>query len=197
MGNPDCEPKGREGMEDVEGFRNFISEIASTGASTQINAEDIAIGNDSDAASIFRSCVAHEELLRRVMSMAPCDLTRTEMSILTTLNAVGPLAMTPLSQCIAVSKEQASRAVKPLVDLGYVERHHSEKNRRVVMVQLTEEGTSFLDELMDDALASLDELLGPLSDEERDVLISASTTGCDLINKALEPKRNLYEIEDE
>lgn len=194
MEDPQQDQVSEEMIGDAEKVKSVLEEVASAGAATKICADEVALGDESDPASIFRSCVAHEELLRRVMAMAPCDLTRTEMSIVVTLNAVGPLAMTPLSQCIAVSKEQASRAVKPLVARGYVERRHSEENRRIVVVQLTDEGTAFLDGLMERALSSLEELIEPLSDEERSRLVGCSDESGELINKALEPKRNLYSI---
>ena len=63
-----------------------------------------------------------------------------------------------------------------------------------MVVQLTDEGTAFLDGLMERALSSLEELIEPLSDEERSRLVGCSDESGELINKALEPKRNLYSI---
>lgn len=164
-------------------------------AASQFRADELEPEDGGDLAEIFRSCVSHEEVLRRVMALAPCDLTRTEMNAVITLNAVGELAMTPLSECIGVSKEQASRAVKPLVERGYVERRRNENNRRVVTVQLTDAGREFLQGHMKRAHAALAELLAPLSAEERAELARLARGSNQLIDKALAPKRNPYEVE--
>ena len=145
-----------------------------------------------EATALFRSCVAHEELLRRIMALAPCNLTRTEMDIIVTLDAVGPLAMTPLSECVGVSKEHASRAVKSLVKREYIQRQRDEANRRVITVQLTGEGTLFLQRLMQDALVALENLLAPLTIEQQKQLASLSHQADELICKALASKRNPY-----
>lgn len=164
-------------------------------AVSQIHVETVMPSNTGGFADVFRSCVSHEEMLRRVIAMAPADFTRTEMNIMVMLNAVGPLAMTPLSECLAVSKEQVSRAVKPLVKRGYVERRRSEKNRRVVTVRLTEEGSRFLDGHMKNALAAMENLLEPLSEEEYGRLVELSRESDSLLAKALEPRRNPYSVE--
>lgn len=181
--------------DETASLKTKVDAAAAAKAASQFHPEDVVPADADEVGAIFRSCVSHEELLRRVMVLAPCDFTRTEMNIMITLNAAGPLAMTPLSECIGVSKEQASRAVKPLVERGYVERRRSEKNRRIVTVRLTEEGSTFLDGHMHRAHAALDDLLSPLSAEERKELAACSTRGDELIAKALEPKRNPYETE--
>ena len=150
-------------------------------------------GPHDEARAIFRSCVFHEELMQRAKVSLPSDLTRTQMSLMTTLDALGPLAMTPLSECIAVPKEQASRSVKPLIERGLVERRRSERNHRVVVVKLTPAGASLLDEIMALNLAALDELLAPLSPEERSELARLCCESDRLIAKALAARRNPYE----
>lgn len=73
----------------------------------------------------------------RALAAAQGALTRTQVSIMTTQQTVGPLAMTPLAECIGVSQEQASHAIKPLIERELVQRQHHERNRRVVTVRLT------------------------------------------------------------
>ena len=143
---------------------------------------------------VFGSCVAHEELLRRVMALAPCELTRTEMDIMVTLDAVGPLAMTPLSESVGVSREQASRAGKALVERGLVRRERGRANKRVVTVRLSEEGAVFLQALKAAALEALDDVLAALTPEERGQLAQAALVGSRLIDKALAPRRDPYAL---
>ena len=152
-------------------------------------------GNDDDASVIFRSCVLHQELMCRSRLPLPDGITRTQMSILTTLDTFGAMAMTPLSECVDVSKEQASRAVKPLLDRGLVEGQRNDRNRRVVVVRLTAAGQAFLQELMTLNLASLEKELAPLSPEERAELARLSRESGRLISKVLESRHNPFAVD--
>ena len=85
-------------------------------------------------------------LMHRLMRVAfegePERFTKTQFYILTALYARETLTMTGLSELIGASKEQATRAVAPLADLGLVERSISSQNRTRVYVRLTETGRS-------------------------------------------------------
>lgn len=164
-------------------------------SSSRLHEAVLTLGGDDPMTAVFRSCVSHEELLRRMMAMTTCDFTRTEMNVMTTLFVNGPLAMTPLSECIGSSNEQASRAVKSLAEGGYVERRRGERDQRVIVAQLTEKGTGFLDGFLKQVLAALDELLEALPDEERDEFVQLSHRSDELLDKALESRRNPFPTE--
>lgn len=52
--------------------------------------------------------------------------------------------MSQLSSYLASSKEQATRAVSPLVKEEYVTRFRSDENRKMVYVKLTEKGNHLI-----------------------------------------------------
>lgn len=71
--------------------------------------------------------------------------TRTQLYILLALARYGNLTMTQVCGYISSSKEQATRAVAPLVDSGLVERYVDPANRTRIHIRLTPEGADFLD----------------------------------------------------
>ena len=151
-----------------------------------------ASADRSAASAIYRSCVAHEELLRRIVALVPCELTRTEMDIMITLDTVQRRAMTPLSECVGATKEHTSRAVKALEEAGYVQRRRDEANHRVVIAQLTPAGESFLRGISGKALEQLDDMLDVLPAQQRSELAELSRRADELLCTVLEPKRNPY-----
>lgn len=70
--------------------------------------------------------------------------TRTQLIIVYALAARGELNMSQIADFIGASKEQATRAVAPLVDAGMAERLIPENNRARVDIRLTEKGSGFM-----------------------------------------------------
>ena len=110
-------------------------------------------------------------------------LTRSHLYLMLVLLQHPLLNMTQLARSIAVSKEQASRAVALLVELGYVERVESPSNRRMVLVRLTEVGRAVLEEEPKGLKLRLHQRFQRLSPEEREGLNQAVSTLLDCMNK--------------
>ena len=70
--------------------------------------------------------------------------TKSQLLILLALNTQERLTMTQIAQYISSSNEQATRALAPLAEEGYVERSIDELNRTHVLVCLTEKGREYL-----------------------------------------------------
>lgn len=97
--------------------------------------------NISALFEIFPIC---QRLLLNSIDLHSIEFTRTQMLILFSLSSRDRLNMSQLSAYIASSKEQATRAVAPLVKHGFVERFRSEENRKKVYVQLTPKGEELI-----------------------------------------------------
>lgn len=103
-----------------------------------------------------------QKLLFNTIDLHSIALTRTQMFILFALSSHKSLNMSQISSYIASSKEQATRAVAPLVRYGYVQKFHMGDNRRKVYVCLTPQGRDFMEQeqrLVKDRLADKFELL--------------------------------------
>ncbi len=110
--------------------------------------------------------------------------TRTQIGIFTALASEGELTMKQVAKRISSSKEQATRAVAPLADAGYVERRTDPANRTRVYIHLTEEGNRLFDEhweiLQNNLSARLNETL---SAEEKASLCRVSAELVGLLEK--------------
>ena len=88
------------------------------------------------------------------------DLTKTQILILFALSGGRSLNMSQLSSYLASSKEQATRAVSPLVKDEYVTRFRSDENRKMVYVKLTEKGNQLILQEKDTFFCNILLLLG-------------------------------------
>jgi len=70
--------------------------------------------------------------------------TKTQLTIFAALTLRESLTMSQVSGYISSSKEQATRAVAPLVDEGLVERFVDPENRTKIHIRLTEKGMAYV-----------------------------------------------------
>jgi len=100
---------------------------------------------------------------------SPKDLgyTKTQYIIFTTLYTCENLTMSQVASYISSSKEQATRAVAPLVDDGLIERYVDPENRTKIHIRLTEKGMDFMAHHKKIFFKNVQELLKEhLSDDE-------------------------------
>ncbi len=71
--------------------------------------------------------------------------TKTQLIIFFALIFRDSLTMSQVAGFISSSKEQATRAVAPLVDEGYVERYIDPENRTHIHIRLTPKGIEFME----------------------------------------------------
>lgn len=108
-------------------------------------------------------------------------LTKAQADIMIGLSVMGPMSMTQVSEHIAASREQATRAVAPLVERGFVVKTRNPENRRVVTVELTEKGRRDFEEGRARIVEGLRERLDALPDEERERLLAACRVVVDVL----------------
>ncbi|MCR5825549.1 MAG: hypothetical protein K6G54_03185, partial [Oscillospiraceae bacterium] len=96
----------------------------------------------------------------------------------------GEMTMKRVARSIASSQEQATRAVAPLADAGYVERRTDPSNRTRVYVRLSESGRQLLEEkraMLTEGLSA--RLNAALSEEEKTAMYEASSCIIQLTEK--------------
>lgn len=110
--------------------------------------------------------------------------TKTQLFIFIILSLRGSLTMTEVAGYISSSREQATRAVAPLVDAGYVERYVDPGNRTRIHVRLTPAGRACWEERRENMYALIDQRLkASLSEEECRELEQAAATMIRLLKK--------------
>ncbi len=94
------------------------------------------------------------------------DVTIGQISLLHTLQEMGPLRATDLAHEIGLSASSMTGQIDRLEAEGYVVRHRSSEDRREVVVSLTPLAARVLGESQERMAEELDELFSALSDEE-------------------------------
>ncbi|MCG3418429.1 MarR family winged helix-turn-helix transcriptional regulator [Oceanobacillus jordanicus] len=98
------------------------------------------------------------------------SLDRSEYLILYELQKSGPLGINELAEQLMVSISTASRQVSNLEAKAYITRHADPKNRRISLLQITEEGKAALRKVQEARATGYDEILKGWSKEELEQL---------------------------
>ncbi len=103
---------------------------------------------------------------RRSSEAAPiCELTFPQLNAMHVVRERFEITIKDLAEVLQVSAPSASSMVDRLVNLGMLEREHSQKDRRVVLVRLSAEGDRNLYDQDDHMLRSIVVLLERLGPE--------------------------------
>ena len=108
-------------------------------------------------------------------SMAPpateIELSPQDGRALVTLSGRGPLTMTDFSEQLGVPLSTATRMVERLIEKGLAIRSRIEDDRRVVRVDLSEEGKKLNQKFLEHRRAISKAMLAPLTHGEREIFI--------------------------
>ncbi|MGI6204682.1 MAG: MarR family winged helix-turn-helix transcriptional regulator [Anaerovoracaceae bacterium] len=94
------------------------------------------------------------------------NLTKTQFRALFVVNAMPDITMSDLAEQIAISREQATRAVTPLVRRKLMIRDVDSLNRRQLKIRLSDEGRKFVYELVEEFIDTAEEKFEALSPDE-------------------------------
>ncbi|SIS60163.1 MarR family winged helix-turn-helix transcriptional regulator [Salimicrobium flavidum] len=125
------------------------------------------------------------ELVDRILSVLPAlpkklfgdiqpfqesDLHPTHVHILHIIEQEGAVPMKTVAQKLSIKKSNLTPLVRKLIEHGLLEKTKKAEDRRITLVQLTEEGTSFLRDKKRHMEDQLRERLDTLSAEDRQKL---------------------------
>lgn len=139
-----------------------------------------------ECTAIVQAFLAYQGLTKQAMVKNRSTFTKSQTMVLNLLSATDSLRMSAIAEHLAVSKEQASRAVKPLAEQGLVERHHDARDRKVVNVSLSAEGKAVVDGWHREYNEQLSRNLQRLSEGERNELVETSRRAVELLRHALD-----------
>ncbi|MEU9999826.1 winged helix DNA-binding protein [Streptomyces sp. NPDC050848] len=94
------------------------------------------------------------------------------LTVMAMVADLGPQMKTVLASRLDMNASDLVKIVNDLVKTGHLDCARDPADRRRVVVRLTAEGRSFLARLNADIASADDDILAPLSEEERDVLAS-------------------------
>src|SRR5688572_10671082 len=96
---------------------------------------------------------------------------KAEVKMVEILGSKGAMIMTELADRSALSLSTTTGFIDGLVEKGLVKRERSEKDRRIVQVELTSEGRSIYEQALEVRLRMVRGMLGALNKEEQEQFV--------------------------
>lgn len=109
------------------------------------------------------------------------SITPGGMFVLGSLKRHGTQSMSDIGKCLAMPKPHVTVIVDKLIEEGYVERQSDPKDRRIVNILLTERGLADFESIKLAISENLKIKLSALSDEEQNILVTASQQVKDIL----------------
>ena len=110
----------------------------------------------------------------QMTAMNERELNMSQMFVMAKLQECGPLNRTSLAKAVLVTNQAMTGITNKLVSEGLIERVYSEKNRRQIVVQLTQEGHSFMNAYFEHIYEAFAEMFAGCTQEEIDRINRAS-----------------------
>lgn len=129
--------------------------------------------NEDGVQRLFEIFTVSQRLVLKSLDYQGAHLTKHQLYLLIILAKKESLTMGQAASSLGCSKEQATRLVSALVEEGYVERLHSEENRKLVIIRLTKEGGEIIRKEKAIAKERLAKELGCLEEEEKDIFFQS------------------------
>lgn len=112
-----------------------------------------------------------QRIARRIRANAARDdVTEGQRSVLFALNGDGPLSLRELSEHEGVTPPSMNRTVNALVEAGLVTRATSQDDARMIELDLSSDGRTFVDETRRRRDAWFTRALETLTEEQRNIL---------------------------
>ncbi|MCI8442632.1 MAG: MarR family transcriptional regulator [Provencibacterium sp.] len=119
--------------------------------------------------------LTHEKLLKPYMDHFRETLSPMQLSVLGLLEAYGMMSMTELSEKLHTTRQQMTQIVARLFDIGVVERHPDERDRRLIKIRPTEKAQALLTEGARSFVREVLGMAGRLGEDEQQLLRAMET----------------------
>jgi len=123
-----------------------------------------------------------EKVQRRAIALYRATLTHGQFYVLLLVHMRGSMPLRELAERATMQKQQITKLVNQLEEMGYVQRVKGvHQGRRVNILQETPQGAAFFDGLSQSSEQFLQTLLGELPPQRRAEVQQALRTLCDLL----------------
>jgi len=133
---------------------------------------------------------------RPKLDQTSCDeLTRSEYELLVVLVMIladdtKALTATEISNLLQITPAGVTHLINPLEQAGFIERLPDPNDRRVVLIGLTEKGTTVAEGLIADVQEKLIGLVNYLGEEDSKTLIHLMSRAIEFFNSQFQPSDN-------
>jgi DNA-binding MarR family transcriptional regulator len=111
----------------------------------------------------------------RSLESVDASVSVTQMRVLVLLWTGEPLNLSAVAEGLGVNASNASRTCERMVSAGFVDRGELNVDRRQRVLTLTRKGRTFVERLMERRKQELAEIVGRMSQTDRDALMVALT----------------------
>ena len=120
--------------------------------------------------------VSHNMRVAAIVQAVLPGLTTSQLQILSLINESGEteVSMSEMARELAVTTPSVTGLVDQLIRRGLVSRRHDDKDRRRVLVSLTDAGRKALDDVWEAIVDLVARLLEGISEEDRESLVTAA-----------------------
>ena len=120
---------------------------------------------------LFRSIMDVEE--KAIITREFQDITNNDMHVIEAIGIGTPKNMSSIAKKLSVTVGTLTIAMNSLVKKGYVKRERSEKDRRVVFIQLTNKGRMAYHHHAEFHRQMTEAVIAELNENETEVLVKA------------------------
>ena len=114
------------------------------------------------------------QILRPMETCAQPRIAPAQLSILTILKENGPHTMAQLGREISVCRQQMTGLIEELRQKGLVNRTQGKKDRRTVIVELTDRGRQMMEDREKEVMRALYPIFDRYSEQEKARLIETA-----------------------
>jgi MarR family 2-MHQ and catechol resistance regulon transcriptional repressor len=118
---------------------------------------------------IMKSSKSLEEIIKKDISSH--GMKSSDFTVLEALYHKGSQTVREISNAVLINTGSITYVIDKLEKKGYVKRRHCQEDRRVVYVDITDEGTKQMDEIFPKHQQVIEELFSDVSDEEKQTVI--------------------------
>lgn len=94
------------------------------------------------------------------------ELSPLQMHLLFYLHISGPQPISELCLCNKISKQQLTPILHKLIDENYIVKEANPKDRRSSLINLTDEGKKFIEQIVEESSNIIEKLVKQLSEED-------------------------------
>lgn len=125
----------------------------------------------------------HSKLVTFQTISKTCEVPQSHMRILFLLKKYKEKTMSEMATAMNISKPNLTPVIDRLIQDGYVERKEGQKDRRKLMISLTEKGWAYLGEMEEKVKEQTRQKLEGFTDEEIQILNESSKKIIEILRK--------------
>lgn len=119
----------------------------------------------------------------------PKGMNETHLKALMNLRFTGASPMSEVSRRLSLEKGSFTPVANRLIDLNLIVKRRSEKDKRVYLLELTEEGRSLTQKVLDGHHVYIESLLENITDKEQKAFFEAVVTVRETLKKMAVDKK--------